>query len=296
MFRSVQKNKGIMIIIENTARMQEKSRQLRSEGKTIAFVPTMGFLHDGHLELLRQGRKRADILILSIFVNPIQFGPAEDYARYPKDMEGDLKKAEGVGTDIVFTPSVGEMYPDGFQTKITVEKLPDHLCGLSRPGHFEGVATVVAKFFNITKPDVALLGEKDFQQLAVIRRMVKDLDMDLEIIGVPIVREPDGLAMSSRNKYLNPEERKSALCLKASIDTALMLIRKGERDTETIKAHIREVVLGHPFTDIDYISICDPITLDDIRTIKERALIALAVKVGKTRLIDNREIDIASQG
>jgi pantoate--beta-alanine ligase len=230
--------------------------------------------------------------MLSIFVNPTQFGPAEDFAKYPRDMEGDLKKAEGVGTDIVFTPPVNEMYPEGSQTTVKVKDLPEHLCGLSRPGHFEGVATVVAKLFNIIMPHFAIFGQKDFQQLAVIRRMVADLNMDLEIIGIPTVREPDGLAMSSRNKYLNPEERKSALCLKKSIDMALAMIKAGERDTEKIKASARDLISSHPFTEIDYISICDLLTLEDINAIKEKALLALAVRVGKTRLIDNWELNV----
>jgi len=281
-----------MRIIEKPAEMQETSRQLRSTGKITALVPTMGFLHDGHVELLRQGRRRADALILSIFVNPTQFGPTEDYAKYPRDMEGDLKKAEIVGTDIVFTPPVSEMYPEGSQTTVRVKNLPEHLCGLSRPGHFEGVATVVTKLFNITMPHIALFGQKDFQQLAVIRRMVADLNMDIEIVGIPTVREPDGLAMSSRNKYLNPEERKSALCLKKSIDLAVAMIKAGERDSERIKSSVRDLIASHPFTDIDYISICDPLTLDDIPTINDRLLLAIAVWVGKTRLIDNQQIDI----
>jgi pantoate--beta-alanine ligase len=279
-----------MHVIERTAQMQEISRQVRASGKTIAFVPTMGFLHDGHLELLRQGKRRADVLILSIFVNPTQFGPSEDFAQYPRDTEGDLKKAESVGTDYVFTPPVGEMYPYGFQTKIIVERVPEHLCGLSRPGHFEGVATVVAKLFNITMPHMALFGEKDFQQLSVIRRMATDLNMDIEIVGVPTVREPDGLAMSSRNKYLSPEERKSALCLKRSIDLALEMIKGGEKDAEKIKGEVKSLIQGCPYTDIDYIAICDPLTLDDIGVINEKALLALAVRVGRTRLIDNQQI------
>jgi len=283
-----------MHIIEKVAPMQKTSRQIRSSGKTIAFVPTMGFLHDGHLELLRQGRERADVLILSIFVNPTQFGPAEDYAKYPRDMEGDLKKAESAGTDIVFTPPVSEMYPEGSQTTVKVKNLPEHLCGLSRPGHFEGVATVVTKLFNIIMPHVAIFGQKDFQQLAVIRRMAADLNMDLEILGIPTVREPDGLAMSSRNKYLNPEERKSALCLKKSIDMAIAMIKDGESDAERIKSSIRKLITSHPFTDIDYISLCDPATLDDINTINKKTLLAIAVRVGKTRLIDNREIEVKS--
>lgn len=281
-----------MLIIERTAQMQAISRQFRSSGKTISFVPTMGFLHDGHLELLKQGRRRADVLILSIFVNPTQFGPAEDYGQYPRDMEGDLKKAESVGTDYVFTPPVGEMYPYGFQTKITIERVPEHLCGLSRPGHFEGVATVVAKLFNIAEPNIALFGEKDFQQLSVIRRMVIDLNMDIEIVGVPTIREADGLAMSSRNKYLSPEERKSALCLKKSIDLTVGMIKGGERDPEKIKGEVRKLIMSYPFTDIDYIAIVDPLTLDDIAVISEKALLALAVRVGRTRLIDNQQIDI----
>jgi len=281
-----------MLIIEKTARMQETSDRLRTSGKKIALVPTMGFLHDGHIELLRQGRQRSDVLILSIFVNPTQFGPSEDYAKYPRDPEGDLKKAESAGTDFVFTPPVSEMYTELSQTTVRVEKIPKHLCGLSRPGHFEGVATVVAKLFNITKPHMALFGEKDFQQLAVIRRMTSDLNMDVEIIGIPTVREPDGLAMSSRNKYLNAEERRSALCLKKSIDMALAMIKDGERDPERIKTSIRELILSHPFTEIDYVSICDPVSLDDINRIHEKALLALAVKVGKTRLIDNRQMVI----
>jgi pantoate--beta-alanine ligase len=281
-----------MQIIEKTIQMQEIGRQIRSTGKTIAFVPTMGFLHDGHLELLREGKRRADILILSIFVNPTQFGPTEDYAQYPRDMEGDLKKAEGMGTDYVFAPPAGEMYPYGFQTKITVERVPEHLCGLSRPGHFEGVATVVAKLFNITKPHIALFGQKDFQQVSVIRRMVMDLNMDIEIVGVPTVREADGLAMSSRNKYLDTEERRSALCLKKSIDLTVEIIKGGERDPEKIKAAVRKLISSYPFTDIDYITICDPLTLDDIGMINEKALLALAVRVGKTRLIDNLQIEL----
>jgi len=272
--------------------MQQTSRQIRSSGKTIAFVPTMGFLHDGHLELLKQGKQRADVLMLSIFVNPTQFGPTEDYSKYPRDMDGDLKKAEGAGTDIVFTPPVSEMYPDGSQTTVKVKNLPDHLCGLSRPGHFDGVATVVTKLFNIVMPHVTLFGQKDFQQLAVIRRMAADLNMDLEIIGIPTVREPDGLAMSSRNKYLNPEERKSALCLKRSIDLAIKMMENGERNAGKMKASIRDLISGYPFTDIDYVSICDPLTLDDIETVKEKALLALAVRVGKTRLIDNWELNV----
>ncbi len=283
-----------MEIIDNVTGMQKRCEEIRREGKTIALVPTMGFLHDGHLELMREGNWLADILVISIFVNPTQFGPIEDYQDYPRDMEGDLKKAEGAGVDIVFTPSVEEMYLEGFQTKVVVERVTKYLCGLSRPGHFEGVATVVAKLFNIIKPHIAIFGQKDFQQLTVIRRMVRDLNMDIEIIGIPTIREPDGLAMSSRNKYLNTEERKSALCLKKSIDMTLGLIKEGERDAEKLKIAIRESILKHPFTDIDYVSICNPFSLEEIETIQGKALLAIAIKVGKTRLIDNWQIDVTS--
>ena len=281
-----------MEIIDKAAAMQKRCEEIRQSGKTIALVPTMGFLHDGHLELMREGNWLADILVLSIFVNPTQFGPAEDYQTYPRDMKGDLQKAEEVGVDIVYAPPVDEMYPEGFQTKVIVEGITKQLCGLSRPGHFDGVATVVTKLFNIVKPNIAIFGKKDFQQLTVIRRMARDLNMDIEIIGVPTVREPDGLAMSSRNKYLNAEERESALCLKKSIDMALGLINEGERDVERLKASIREFILKYPFTNIEYVSICDHLSLEEIGTLKEKALLAISVKVGKTRLIDNWEIDV----
>ena len=276
-----------MEVIESVKEMKDKSLGIRRSGKNIAFVPTMGFLHEGHLSLLRTGRSRADVLVLSIFVNPAQFGPKEDYNEYPRDMEGDLSKADTSGADIVFTPSAGDMYPEGFQTNIKIEKIPQHLCGLSRPGHFEGVATIVAKLFNIVRPHIAIFGQKDYQQLTVIHRMVTDLDMGIEIVGVPTVREPDGLAMSSRNKYLNSEERASALCLKKSIDMALDYAKSGERDSAIIISSIRELILSHPFTNIEYVSICDPLTMEDKEKISGETLLALAVKVGKTRLIDN---------
>jgi len=260
---------------------------LRAAGRTIALVPTMGFLHEGHLELMRAGKQHADKLIISIFVNPTQFGPGEDLDQYPRDMDGDLQKARGVGVDIVFMPPVEEMYPDRFQSRVHVENLPQHLCGLSRPGHFDGVTTVVAKLFNITKPHLAVFGQKDYQQLAIISRMVMDLNMDVRILGVPTVREPDGLAMSSRNSYLSPEERRSSLCLKKSIDLAREMFHGGEDRAHAIADAVRSLILSHPFTDIDYVALCDPITLDDLDVLTEEALLALAVRVGKTRLIDN---------
>ena len=261
---------------------------MRSAGHTISLVPTMGFLHEGHLELMRVAKKHSDKLVMSLFVNPTQFGPAEDYDQYPRDTEGDLEKALNVGVDFVFMPSVDEMYHEGSQTKVHVEKVTRHLCGISRPTHFDGVTTVVAKLFNIVKPHLAVFGQKDYQQLTVISRMVMDLNMDIRILGLPTVREPDGLAMSSRNKYLSGDERKSALCLVKSLDLADKMFREGERNPGIIKGAIESLIRGHSFTDIDYVSICDATSLEDIGTIEDECLVALAVRVGKTRLIDNR--------
>ncbi len=280
-----------MEVLRSVKDMQQRADALRREGKNICFVPTMGYFHEGHLELMRVGKRYGDILVISIFVNPLQFGPKEDFREYPRDTEGDLRKAQEVGVDIVFMPDADEMYPEGFQTKVIVERLKEHLCGLSRPGHFEGVATVVAKLFNIVKPHVAIFGEKDYQQLLIIKRMVKDLNMDIDIVGVSTVREEDGLAMSSRNIYLSEEERKSALSLKRSLDLASQLLSEGERDAKKIRQEMERLINSFPFTDIDYISICDPETLCELKYIKDRALVALAVRVGRARLIDNMIID-----
>lgn len=268
--------------------MQVRAERLRQAGHMICLVPTMGFLHEGHLTLMRIGKAHADILILSIFVNPTQFGPSEDYEAYPRDTEGDLLKAGQMGVDIVFMPRAHEMYSEGFQTKVSLGDLPRHLCGRSRPDHFDGVATVVAKLFNITKAHLAVFGQKDYQQLAVITRMVRDLNMDIEIIGAPTVREPDGLAMSSRNSYLDPEARRSALCLKEALDLADGMVKQGERDARVVKGALERFIEGFPLTRIDYVSVCDPVTLDPVETMGGETLVALAVRVGKTRLIDNR--------
>jgi pantoate--beta-alanine ligase len=247
----------------------------------------MGFFHEGHLELMRVARKHCDVVIISIFVNPMQFGPKEDLTAYPRDLQGDLAKARQVGVDIAFVPTVDQVYPEGFESRVSVEKVTKHLCGLSRPTHFDGVTTIVAKLFNITKPHLAVFGQKDYQQLTVISRMVKDLNMDLQIVGVPTYREPDGLAMSSRNSYLNAEERKSALCLKKSIDLAREMVAKRETRSATVKKAIEELVRSYPYTRIDYVHLCDPVTLDDVDALTGETLLALAVRVGKTRLIDN---------
>jgi len=276
-----------MEIIKKIELMQELSDKWRSDGHIISCVPTMGFLHQGHIELLRVGRDKGDRLIMTIFVNPTQFGPHEDYEKYPRDTEGDLTKARSAGVDVVFMPTVEEMYTDGFQSTVTVDIITQYLCGKSRPGHFAGVTIVVAKLFNITKPHLAIFGEKDYQQLAVIRQMVRDLNMDIDIIGVPTVRERDGLAMSSRNKYLSPEERLSALSLKKGLDLAKAMVKNGEKDSATIKNAVKELILTQPSTEIDYLTICDPEKLTDMEMIDRPSLLALAVKVGKARLIDN---------
>jgi pantoate--beta-alanine ligase len=276
-----------MEVIATVKEMQQRSEQLRQEVKTIAFVPTMGYLHEGHLALMREGRQRGDALVISIFVNPTQFGPGEDYERYPRDMKRDLKLAQKVGVDIVFTPSAHEMYPDGFQTAVEVKKVTKNLCGLSRPGHFRGVTTVVAKLFNIVKPHITLFGQKDYQQLVTIKRMVEDLNMDIEVIGIPTVRERDGLAMSSRNAYLSPQKRKEAASLYRALLKGETLFRQGERIVAVILNHVRGVIEGEKSAQIDYAKICDAHTLGDIEEIKGEAIIAMAVHIGKTRLIDN---------
>jgi len=276
-----------MEIIKKIELMQEVSDKWRRGGNIISCVPTMGFLHQGHVELLSVGREKGDRLIMTIFVNPTQFGPHEDYERYPQDTEGDLDKARSAGVDAVFMPTVEEMYPDGFQSTVTVDNITQYLCGKSRPRHFAGVTVVVAKLFNITKPHLAIFGEKDYQQLIVLRQMVRDLNMDIDIIGVPTVREKDGLAMSSRNNYLSPEKRLSALSLKKGLDLAKKMVAEGERDSAKIKNAVRELILSHPLTEIDYITICDPEKLTDMENIDRSSLLALAVRVGKTRLIDN---------
>jgi len=267
--------------------MQRSSDLIRKGGKSIAFVPTMGFLHDGHLSLMKKGREMADVVIASIFVNPAQFGPNEDLASYPRNIDGDLNLLKKEGVDIVFLPNDKMMYPEGFQTYVELKNLPNYLCGLSRPVFFRGVASVVAKLFNIVKPHYAVFGKKDYQQYLVIKQMVKDLDFDIEIMGASIIRENDGLAMSSRNNYLNPKERIHALCLYRALLKASELIRNGERLSSEIIDEAVSIIKSYPDTEIDYIKICDPDNLCDMEIIDRPALMALAVKVGKTRLIDN---------
>ncbi len=267
--------------------MTAMSNRFRKMGKRISFVPTMGFLHEGHLALMREGRRLGDKLVLSIFVNPTQFGPGEDFKTYPRDFNRDCALAEKAGVDIIFTPDARDLYVKGSETYLHQEKLPGHLCGLSRQGHFNGVMTIVAKLFNIVVPHFAVFGEKDFQQLAVIRRMTKDLNFDIQIVGHPTVREPDGLAMSSRNSKLTPAQRDAALSLITSLRNARRSVKNKQTDSNQLIDKATELIQSYPETKIDYIKICDPETLDDVSNIDRPVLMALAVKVGKTRLIDN---------
>ncbi|MDA8428721.1 MAG: pantoate--beta-alanine ligase [Geobacteraceae bacterium] len=276
-----------MNIITSIAEMQQAALLLKRAGKGIAFVPTMGYLHEGHASLLREGRSRGDSLVLSIFVNPIQFGPSEDLERYPRNLEGDCAIARECGVDIVFTPTAAEMYPPGFQTAIRVKELALPLCGASRPGHFDGVATVVTKLFNIVQPDLALFGKKDFQQLAIIRRMVADLSLPVEIVGMPIVREADGLAMSSRNAYLSPDQRQSALSLSKAIRLVRERYAAGERNAARLIEAARNLILAKPAATIDYLELRDAATLATVSDVSDTTLMALAVIIGTTRLIDN---------
>ena len=253
----------------------------------VGFVPTMGYLHKGHLALVRQARAKNPSVVASIFVNPTQFGPQDDFDTYPRDPERDLALLEKEGVDIVFMPSVAEMYPPQFTSWVEVSKVAERLEGASRPGHFKGVATVVARLFDIVQPDRAYFGQKDAQQLVVIKKMVADRNLSVEIVAVPTVREPDGLAMSSRNTYLNPEERKAAVVLYQALSLAQKHWAQGEKDAQTIHQQMTALIQKQPLADIDYISIADAETLGELNKIKSPALVSLAVKIGNTRLIDN---------
>jgi pantoate--beta-alanine ligase len=276
-----------MEIIRDIATMKAFTGKLRQEGKSIGFVPTMGYLHEGHLTLMKEAKRACDVVIVSIFVNPLQFGQGEDYKDYPRDLTRDAAMAESVGVDALFAPSVTEMYPRGFASFVEVNNITERLCGASRPGHFRGVSTVVTKLFNIVQPDQAFFGQKDAQQVTVIKRMVEDLNMNLSIRVVPIVREGDGLAMSSRNVYLSLDERKAALVLSRSLQEAQHLLEDGERKGDVLRSKITSVICTEPLANIDYVSVSDLTNLDEINTVTGPILIALAVRFGKTRLIDN---------
>jgi pantoate--beta-alanine ligase len=276
-----------MKLIESVNEMQQLSLQARGKGKSIALVPTMGYLHAGHASLMHEGRKRCDLLVTSIFVNPTQFGAGEDLDKYPRDMERDRAIAAAEGVDAIFAPKAGDMYPTGFQTWVDVDRLSLPLCGSSRPGHFRGVTTVVCKLFSIVQPTLALFGMKDYQQLAVIRRMTADLNLPVEIVGMPIVRETDGLAMSSRNAYLSPGNRIKALCLSRAIQSALKAYRGGERDVAALDRIAREKILDVEGALIDYLEFRNGASLELQQQADDQTLLALAVKIGTTRLIDN---------
>ena len=268
--------------------MREWSEAERRAGRRIAFVPTMGFLHRGHLCLVRDAKARGDRLVVSIFVNPTQFGPGEDFSGYPRDFERDCALLESEGVDALFHPSVEEMYPRGGQTRVDVEPLSLSLCGASRPGHFRGVATVVTKLFNIVLPHLAVFGEKDYQQLQVIRRLVRDLSLGVEIVGHPIVREADGLAMSSRNAYLSEAERLAAVCLSRALCKAERLFKRGELSARALVRNALAEIEKEPLANVEYVRLCDAETLDEIAVIDDAAVLALAVRIGRARLIDNR--------
>ena len=276
-----------MKVINSVSDMQHFSREARLSGETIGFVPTMGYLHEGHMSLAREAKTRNAKSVLSIFVNPTQFGPSEDFAAYPRDMEGDLEKCEAASVDAVFVPNAREIYPDGFSTHVDVAGVTDVMEGIRRPGHFRGVATVVLKLFNAVMPHRAYFGQKDYQQTVVIRRMTRDLNLDVAVVVMPTVREPDGLAMSSRNAYLSEPERAAAPVIYKALSEAGKLYNTGERNAGVIAAKVREVIGGEPMVNIEYAEVSDAETLSPLRQIQAGAVLAVAARIGKTRLIDN---------
>jgi pantoate--beta-alanine ligase len=276
-----------MEIINRIDRMKETAKRLKSQGKTIGFVPTMGFLHQGHLSLVRESLRRADATVVSIFVNPAQFGPGEDFKDYPLDLKKDSELLKKEGVDYLFVPEAADMYPEGYKTYVEVHDLQNKLCGRSRPTHFRGVCTVVLKLFNIVNPDFSFFGQKDAQQAIIIKRMVHDFNSDVKVEVLPTVREKDGLALSSRNIYLNEEQRKAALVLSKSLREAEALVKKGERDVAVILSRMREIIGKEPLARIDYTEVVDMEELNPVTRVEKQALAAVAIFVGKARLIDN---------
>ncbi|MBL0388551.1 pantoate--beta-alanine ligase [Tumebacillus sp. ITR2] len=284
-----------MIILHTIAEIRRYVQEQRMGAKTVGLVPTMGYLHEGHLSLVRQAKEHCDVAVMSIFVNPLQFGPNEDFDSYPRDLQRDAALAESAGIDVIFAPSVDEMYPSGngkSLTHVDVEAVTDTLCGANRPGHFRGVATVVTKLFNIVMPDKAFFGLKDAQQVVVIQQMVRDLNTPVEVVPCPIVREPDGLAMSSRNVYLSDDQRVQAMVLSRSLSMAVERVQQGERDAEALISAVRAMIEEQPLANIDYVQAVSLRDLTPLQTLDQPALLALAVKFGKTRLIDNIVLDI----
>ena len=275
-----------MKIIRTLKKMRSFSRHQRGLGKTIGLVPTMGYLHSGHISLIERAKKDCDTVVVSIYVNPTQFGPEEDYKRYPRDLRMDKKLAKAAGADVLFTPSNKEIYPDGYSSYVRVEKLSEKLCGVSRPTHFRGVTTVVAKLFNIIKPDKSYFGWKDAQQLIIIKKMVEDLNLDVKVIGLPTVREKDGLAISSRNKYLSKEEREIAPILYQALQKAKKIVSSGERNVEKVLRELKKIIEEKKIK-IDYLKAVNLSDFADVKRIEKNTLIAVAAWVGQTRLIDN---------
>ena len=276
-----------MKLVKTISEVKDTVKEWKKEGLSIGFVPTMGYLHEGHGSLITKARENNDRVVVSIFVNPMQFGENEDLDSYPRDIDKDSAYVEELGGDLIFNPEPSEMYNDGFCSYVDMSVLTEELCGLSRPVHFRGVCTVVNKLFNIVQPDRAYFGQKDAQQLAIIKRMVKDLNMNLEIIGCPIVREEDGLAKSSRNTYLNPEERKAALVLNKSLKLGKELLDSGCRDANEVRKVIIENIEKEPLAKIDYVKVVDGLTMQQVDKIEKEVVVAIAVHIGKTRLIDN---------
>ncbi len=276
-----------MQIIQTVREMQRWSEDQRLERKTVAFVPTMGFLHEGHLSLVREAKNRGDVVVVSIFVNPMQFNQASDFDKYPRNEDQDERALEALGTDVLFMPPPAEIYPDGYQSAVEVEKVSQPLCGAFRPGHFRGVATVVAKLFNMVKPHCALFGEKDFQQCVVIKRMVQDLNFDIDIVTLPTVREDDGLAMSSRNARLSTAERETSLCVSSALTAAQELVSGGQSSAAVILQAVQQILTQNAEVRVEYASLCQPETLEEVEQISGPTLLAIAVWVGEVRLIDN---------
>jgi pantoate--beta-alanine ligase len=279
-----------MEVLRTNNEMTRWREERHRKGQIVGFVPTMGYFHQGHLALMEEALRRAQEVVVSIFVNPTQFGPGEDLDLYPRDMERDLQLCRDLGVDAIFAPEVEEMYPPGFQTRVQVENLTQNLCGQHRPGHFSGVALVVTKLFCAIRPHLAVLGEKDFQQLVVIKRLSEDLNLGVEIVAHPTVREPDGLAMSSRNKYLSAEERSSALTLSRSLLAARDMVTAGERRADVLVARAKEMIEAEPHTRIQYVQVVDEETMTDIDEVTSKAVMAMAVFVGQARLIDNMRL------
>jgi pantoate--beta-alanine ligase len=276
-----------MKVIKETDELRRQVSGAKSRGMSIGFVPTMGYLHEGHLSLVRQSLQKADVTVVSIFVNPAQFGPREDFKQYPRDLNRDSEILEREGADYLFVPEADEMYPPGYRTYVEVHDLQDKLCGRFRPGHFRGVCTVVLKLFNIINPDISFFGQKDAQQAIILKRMVKELNLSVNIEVSPIIREEDGLALSSRNKYLTQEERKAALVLSKSLEEAQSMMEKGQRDSAAIIRTMKEIIGREPLARIEYLEIVEMDELKPITKIEKEALAALAVFIGKVRLIDN---------